>query len=230
MNNGWDSSAAAWIADQGDEGDFSRKYVLDTPMIARINGRGWRDALDLGCGEGRFCRIMSGMGLRVTGIDPTAALLAEARNRDPRGDYREGRAEALELPDASFDLVVSYLTLIDIDDAHAALSEMRRVLRPGGSLLIANLNSFATAGTRRADGTFQIRDYMTPRAEWQEWRDIRVRNHHRPMQYYMGALLDQGLILRHFSEPGPIPGAPAREAANHARFPYFHIMEWQVPA
>ncbi|MDO5657008.1 MAG: class I SAM-dependent methyltransferase [Paracoccus sp. (in: a-proteobacteria)] len=230
MNNGWDSSAAAWIADQGDEGDFSRKHVLDAPMKALIAGRGFRDALDLGCGEGRFCRIMSAMGLRVTGIDPTAALLAQARKLDPSGDYREGRAEALDLPENSFDLVVSYLTLIDIDDAHAALAETRRVLRPGGSLLIANLNSFATAGTRRADGTHQIRDYMTPRAEWQEWREIRVRNHHRPMQYYMQALLAHGLQLRHFSEPVPEPGAPPREAAHHLRFPFFHIMEWQVPA
>ena len=52
-------------------------------------------------------------GIAATGIDPTAALLAEARRRDPAGDYRSGRAEALDLPDRTFDLVVSYLSLIE---------------------------------------------------------------------------------------------------------------------
>jgi ubiquinone/menaquinone biosynthesis C-methylase UbiE len=80
--------------------------------------------------------------------DPTQALLAQARKRDPSGDYRLARAEALPFPDAGFDLVVSYLTLIDIADFGAALREMARVLKPGGILLIANLNSFITSCPR----------------------------------------------------------------------------------
>jgi ubiquinone/menaquinone biosynthesis C-methylase UbiE len=71
--------------------------------------------------------------------------LAQAKARDPHGDYRAGCAEALDLPDESFDLVVSYLSLVYIADATAALREMVRVLRPGGTLLIANLTSFSSA-------------------------------------------------------------------------------------
>jgi ubiquinone/menaquinone biosynthesis C-methylase UbiE len=46
----------------------------------------------------------------VVGIDPTEALLAQARKRDPDGDYRLANAQALPFPGASFDLVVTYLT------------------------------------------------------------------------------------------------------------------------
>ena len=53
----------------------------------------------------------------------------------PVGDYRLGEAGELEFEAASFDLVVSYLTLIDIADFRAAIDEMARVLKPGGSLL-----------------------------------------------------------------------------------------------
>ena len=151
-NNGWDDSAEAWIADMGDKGDFSRRHVLDAPMLALARGRGFRTALDIGCGEGRFCRMLAAEGIATTGIDPTLRLLDAARTRDPQGNYLQARAEALPFADASFDLAVSYLTLIDIDDYAAAIAEMARVLRPGGSLLIANLNSFSTAGDWTAEG------------------------------------------------------------------------------
>jgi len=146
MTNGWDESAAAWIKDMGDEGDYARQFVLDPPMIDRIKRKPYRTALDVGCGEGRFCRLLSQFGIKSIGIDPTAALLESARQSDPGGDYRSGRAEQLDFPDQSFDLVVSYLTLVDIPDLRQALAEMNRVLQPGGTLLIANLTSFNTAG------------------------------------------------------------------------------------
>lgn len=247
MDNGWDASAAAWIAQQGEEGDFGRQYVLDRPMQARVIGRGFQDALDVGCGEGRFCRFLRGEGIAAIGIDPTEGLLAEARRRDPAGEYRLGSAEALPFPEGSFDLVVSYLTLIDIDDVAAATSEMARVLRPGGSLLIANLTSFSTAveedeirleqglpltgwiedgeGRRLA---FAIDRYLEPRSMWVAWRGIRIRNWHRPLSTYMRLLLGAGLELRHFDEPEPV-AADHPSADGYRRAPWFLIMEWQKP-
>ncbi|WP_313352990.1 class I SAM-dependent methyltransferase [Paracoccus sp. (in: a-proteobacteria)] len=225
--NGWDDSAEAWIADMGDSGDFSRRHVLDAPMLARIRGRGFRKALDVGCGEGRFCRMLAAQGMDPTGIDPTLKLIETARSRHPQGTYLQERAEALSLPDAGFDLVVSYLTLIDIDDIGAAIAEMVRVLRPGGSLLIANLNSFSTAGGWKGDpgAGFVIDNYMDERAEWVSWRGILIRNWHRPLHAYMQPLLAHGLRLVHFDEPTPQGGEPQR-IARYRRAPYLHIMEW----
>jgi hypothetical protein len=55
---GWAESAAAWITDIGEEGDYGRACVLDRPMLERIHGRRFATALDVGCGEGRFCRML----------------------------------------------------------------------------------------------------------------------------------------------------------------------------
>jgi SAM-dependent methyltransferase len=234
MTDGWDSSAPGWIADMGERGDYAREFVLDPPMAERVRDRGFRDALDVGCGEGRFCRMLRGWDVRPVGIDPTEALIARARERDPDGDYRIGRAETLASADASFDLVVSYLTLIDIPDIAAAIGEMARVLRPGGSLLIANLTSFNTAGPPTGwigtgeDRRFPIDHYLEERAQWVAWRGIRILNRHRPLETYMRLLLSQGLLLRHFAEPAPRGGDPER-AARYRRVPFFHIMEWQKP-
>lgn len=89
-DNGWAASASAWIADMGTRGDYARRHVLDAPMLARIRGRGFRDALDVGCGEGRFCRMLRTEGISATGIEPTAPLCAEAKARDPGGNYLQG--------------------------------------------------------------------------------------------------------------------------------------------
>jgi SAM-dependent methyltransferase len=235
MTDGWADSAAAWIADMAAQGDFSRRFVLDAPMLALASNRPRHRALDVGCGEGRFCRMLRAADIATIGIDPTEALLDEARRRDPGGDYRHGRAEVLEFAGASFDLVVSYLTLIDIPDIDRAIPEMARVLAPGGTLLIANMNGFATAGppegwTRDAVGErrFFIDRYLEPRAEWVAWRGIRIRNWHRPFGAYMALLLAQGLQLRHFSEPEPSGGDPDT-VARYRRVPWFHVMAWEKP-
>lgn len=232
MSDGWNDSADAWIASQGALGDKTRRYVLDAPMLAAA--RGHRRALDVGCGEGRFCRMLRAEAIDAIGIDPTEALIAEARRRDPAGDYRIGRGEALDFADSEFDLVISYLSLIDIPDAGTALAEMVRVLAPGGTLLIANLNGFTTAGleagwTALADGQrgYVIDDYLNVRSVWTEWRGIRIKNWHRPLSFYMQALLGQGMVLRAFDEPAMIGPPPLAE--KYDRVPYALKMTWHKP-
>jgi SAM-dependent methyltransferase len=228
------ASAGAWIASLGDEGDFTRRYVTDSAMLARVERRSFRAALDVGCGEGRFCRILRQRGIAAIGVDPTRRLIDEAARRDPAGDYRIGRAEALEFPDAGFDLVVSYLTLIDIAGLEDAVSELARVLAPGGMLLIANLASFSTAGAETgwitaADGTrlhFAVDRYLEERAMQVEWEGIRIVNWHRPLSRYLGLLLEQGLRLVHFAEPGA-SGPNPQEIAEYDRVPWAYVMEWR---
>ena len=235
MDDGWAASAQAWMAAQGTAGDFGRVHVLDQPMLARVRASGATTALDVGCGEGRFCRLMAAAGLQTTGLDPTGDLLAAAQARDPDGAYCPGRAELLPFCDGSFDLVVSYLSLIDIPDAGLGLNEMVRVLRPGGRLLIANLSPHATAAAetgweRLADGAARItlRGFLDEQVYWTGWSGIRILNRHRPLGFYIGTLLGSGMQLRHFEEPRAA-GCPPEQAARYDQVGYFHLMEWQKP-
>ena len=162
-------------------------------------------------------------------------MLAAAKKRDPGGDYQLAGAEALPFPDASFDLVVSYLTLIDIADFRAGLWEMARVLRPGGALLIANLNSFMTScpsGWVKDEGGrylhFPVDRYLEEFSEWVEWGNIRVKNWHRPLASYMSELIARGLTLTYFDEPQPRSGDMQLQR-RYCRAPWFMVMEWRRP-
>ena len=68
----------------------------------------------------------------VVGLDANPQMLAVARRKPARIEWLEGRAEALPLPDASFDAVVSQFGFMFFDDRPQALREMIRVARPGG--------------------------------------------------------------------------------------------------
>lgn len=104
-----------------------------------------RRVLDLGCGTGELTRLTARHfpEARVVGVDFTAAMLDVARRRTSgaRATIGYGRATALRLPfpDATFDLATNAFLVRNLVDLDAALREMRRVLRPGGVLLILEI-------------------------------------------------------------------------------------------
>jgi len=96
--------------------------------------------LDIACGTGVLTREVAsrvGCGGFVAGVDRTPGMLAVAAERAPTIEWREGDAEALPYPDQRFDAVVSQFGLMLFADPVRALSEMRRVLKPGGHLAVA---------------------------------------------------------------------------------------------
>ncbi|OSZ67144.1 SAM-dependent methyltransferase [Sphingomonas sp. IBVSS1] len=231
--SGWDASAQAWIDVQGADGDFGRVHVLDAPMLALVDELAPASVLDVGCGEGRFCRILAARGMATCGIDPTTALIDRARALHPDGDYRVEPAEAMTV--GQYDLVVCYLSLIDMPDLGAALARIVAAIRPGGHLLIANLTAFNTAAVHLGwvkpligEPSFPIDHYLEERPRRTAWRGIDITNHHRPLKSYMQALLGHGLVLTHFDEP-PATGGPADKRDRYNRVPNFHIMLWRKP-
>ena len=118
------------------------------------DGRQWvcaqatGEVLEVAIGTGRNLPFYP-QGIRLTGIELSPGMLALARRQADRlgreVDLRLGDAQALDLPDAAFDTVVCTLSLCAIPDQRQAVAEMRRVLRPGGRLLLLD----HVAGTSR---------------------------------------------------------------------------------
>lgn len=108
-----------------------------------VQGRDLGRVLDVGCGTGNLLRLMSDAGARAdryVGIDPAREMLRMAaeklRASSVRGALTAAPAQALPFADGAFDTAVSASTLHDWPDPRAGLAEVRRVLRPGGTLLL----------------------------------------------------------------------------------------------
>lgn len=129
--------------------------VYDQPLVQRLTYRPVHDAvveelgqrvpprlLDLGCGTGLLTRRLRDElpDTRIVGCDYSRGMLRQARAKNPRGLFAQGDAQRLPFRDASFDAVVSTEAFHWFPDQAAALGEIRRVLAPGGRLLIALVN------------------------------------------------------------------------------------------
>lgn len=228
---GWNYSADAWIAGQESEGDWSRRAILDPHLSQYFHDVAGKTVLDVGCGEGRYCRVLAGRGALCTGIDPVKKFIDRAKELDPQGDYRVGFAESLPFPDDAFDFVVSYLTLVDIPDIRAAIPEMARVLRPGGRLVVATISNFCCTEEpwiRDENGEKlhrPVKGYMDEKAIRCTWAGIDIINYHRPLSVVMGLFLSCGLRLEAFHEPQADQSDP-RAVANWSA-PNFQTMVWR---
>jgi SAM-dependent methyltransferase len=230
------SSAPGWVRAIGDEGDAARAVVLDPVMLRLVGDVAGKRALDLGCGEGRFSRLLVARGAEAVGLDLVREMVLAARGRDAEaGRYVQGSGEHLPFLGSVFDFVVSYLSLIDIADFRSAIREAARVLRPGGFLLVANLSLFATSSdgwTRDSGGKRlhkRVDQYLTERAVVVESAGMRFRNWHRPLEAYMEAFLEAGFALRRFLEPTPAESLRVDQRfEGDFRVPDFVVMLWQA--
>lgn len=130
----WDRRARGY--DRG-MGLMERLFLGDSR--ARVCSHAEGEVLEVAVGTGRNLPFFPG-GVRLTGVELSREMLTIARSRATRlgcrADLRQGDAQALPFPDASFDTVVCTLSLCSIPDDRRAVAEMKRVLRPGGQLLL----------------------------------------------------------------------------------------------
>jgi SAM-dependent methyltransferase len=149
-----DSMRAPWIA--GDFGAIAREIGAPEAegFVARMGLAPGARVLDVACGTGNVTIPLARRGAKVTGLDLMPHLLEEARARAAREGLRirfdEGFAETLPYPDGSFDVLVSMFGIMFSPLPATIVSEMARVLRPGGRLALANWTASGFVGKMSA--------------------------------------------------------------------------------
>jgi demethylmenaquinone methyltransferase / 2-methoxy-6-polyprenyl-1,4-benzoquinol methylase len=106
---------------------------------ARAVVRPGDDVLDACCGTGDLALAAASEGGRVTGLDFSERMLERARRKGPELDWVEGDLLALPFPDRSFDAATVGFGVRNVEDLGRGISELRRVLRPGGRLAILEI-------------------------------------------------------------------------------------------
>jgi ubiquinone/menaquinone biosynthesis C-methylase UbiE len=108
-------------------------------LIARELSRNKR-VLDIACGEGYGAALLASVASHVVGVDIAGDVIAQASSTYPAPniDFIEGSCEAIPLPDDAVDVVVSFETIEHVSDHQLMMSEICRVLRPRGLLVISS--------------------------------------------------------------------------------------------
>ncbi|MEV5739773.1 class I SAM-dependent methyltransferase [Microbispora rosea] len=126
---------------QADSDPYWNTNVARHPGILRAVPEGCGDALDVGCGDGLLARKLTGRAKRVTGVDRSPEMIARARELAagrPELTFVEGDFLTAALPAEEYDFVCS-VSAIHHMDFDAALTRMRALLRPGGTLVVVGL-------------------------------------------------------------------------------------------
>lgn len=112
----------------------------ELPQATELRARSYRDlgevVVDVGCGGGRAVGELARLGARAIGVDRDPEMVAAAAARWPAGEFHVGDVTALPLPDASVTGYRADKVLHVVEDPAAALAEARRVLRPGGRVVL----------------------------------------------------------------------------------------------
>jgi len=103
------------------------------------------EVLDVGCGTGHFISDLSQRGFVCTGCDPSDEMLKHARRNNPTVQFESASIEKLPYASDRFDVVVAIEVMRYIQAEDMALSEVRRVLKPGGLCLLTYAPKFSTA-------------------------------------------------------------------------------------
>ena len=183
------------IAGELEHKPFDRR-VLDgfAERVRRIG-----PACDLGCGPGHVTRYLHEREVPITGVDLSPAMVEAARRLNPGIEFTQGDMRSLPIADAALGGIVAFYSVIHFPrpEVAAALIEMRRVLRPGGLVLLA----------------FHVGDQLLHLDEW--WgQQVSIDFVFSRVDEMTGILTDAGFRVVECVEREPYPGVehPSRRA------------------
>jgi len=169
--------------------------------------------LDAACGPGLYAAELIRRGAEVVGFDQSPRMVEISRTRAPQGSFRvHDLADPISwLPDASVDLVLFALAIEYVNDRVAALRELRRVLRPGGALVLSRLHP--TGDWLRNGGSYF--DVRVIHETWQKhWQ---VHYWLAPLQVTCEEIFEAGFLIERLVEPRPSPEAAAVDPARYEK-------------
>ena len=198
--------------DHATDGFYNAYY--DRPaclgLLGDVTGK---RVLDAACGPGLYAGELIGRGAQVVGFDQSPRMVKICRARVGQGDFRvHDLGDPIDwLPDGSVDLALCALAIEYVDDRVSALSELRRVLRPDGALVLSRMHP--TGDWLRHGGSYF--DVRTIEETWSKgWT---VRYWLAPLERTCEEIYAAGFVIERLLEPRPVAAAAVIRPAEYER-------------
>ena len=220
----WNDNADGWAAEVRQGHDVAREWLNNPEFLPFVGDVRGRRVLDAGCGEGYNTRILARQGARMTGVDLSDRMIALAEAEERRAPLgiryvNTSYADLVMFDEAVFDIVVSFMALMDGPRFDLAMKECFRVLRPGGTLAFSLMHPcFSTKQARwirdeQGQKVGWVVSRYFDRGDWVErWRFtdasadaplFAVPRFDRTLSEYLNDMLEAGFSLRRIAEPRP---------------------------
>lgn len=187
---------------------YDRPACLD--LLGDVAGK---TVLDAACGPGLYAKELLARGAHVIGFDQSPRMAEIAARTASGGEFRvHDLADPITwLPDASVDLALCALAIHYLDDRVSALEEMRRVLCPGGALVLSMQHP--TSDWLKHDGS-----YFGIRLIEETWRNSwHMRYWIAPLEVICAEIADAGFLIERLVEPRPVPEAAEVDSEEYDR-------------
>ena len=247
----WEETSMSWLKiyskNDEDKGDPSREFIVDPALWGQLGEIKGLRILDAGCGNGYLSRQLAKKGAQVVGVDISKDFIEFCKKREELEhlgcEFFIGSLTELSfLESESFDLVVSNIVMVDVQDYLTAFKEINRVLKKKGRFVWSNLHPvFAGLNQifyrlpfdtpRNEERLFLMIDrYFDSGAVLMSWSKMKpIWQFHRTLQEYSQALYKAGFYIRELIEPKPslkdIEENPRTLAFDADRIPFFIIYD-----
>lgn len=220
----WNRNADLWTDHVRRGWDVFREHFNNPAVLRFVGNLRGKTVLDAGCGEGYNTRLLACSGARMTGVDVSQRMIELARQEEGKNPlgirYERTSFSDLSLfDDASFDVVVSFMALMDGPDYEGAVREFFRVLRNGGELVFSLTHPcFLPRGSQWMEDEegnaagLTVSDYFDGKPYVERWRfraappDVEpftVVCFPRTLSHYLNTLTKEGFVLKEIEEPRP---------------------------
>lgn len=221
----WEKNAENWTKLSRAGFDVYRDF-MNTPhflrMLPDVKGK---LGLDVGCGEGTNTRRVADLGATMKAIDISETFIDFARETErlePKGiEFKASPAQNIPFPNKTFDFVTAFMTLMDMADLEGALSEIFRVLKPGGFLQFNICHPCYDLPHRKKvtdengeEIAYEVGGYFEGTVTMYEWcfssapaearvgmDKFKIPAKHRTLSQWVNTMIDTGFVIEKIDEP-----------------------------
>ena len=193
-----------------DENNFLNKFVEEPGTLEKLKELDLKNkkVLDLGCGSGRYTKILKELGAEVIGVDPSEELIKIAQSEIKDVEFIKAFASKLPFNDSQFDFVFAGMVIHYIKDINESFSEISRVLKPKGEFIFTSHVPYLELAKKakfKGKSYYELENYFKEGEKVKKWTSIGVlmKFYHHTMESIFKAAIKNSLILNDYRDLKP---------------------------